>query len=217
MVISMLPHTHVPINRSVIARILSAAFASILVLGLLWWLSPILDHHEGTAAWVQAVGALLIIGATAWIASRSSREAQERESSAKRQLWESIAVLAQNCLSAVDTLLKGYPSSAMSDPRGNFLRSYAPSDFDVPMDGLAAVPLHQIGDTALVTAVLTLRGIMGRIKKHLDDVLRDPALSQTLEPVRNQRTQALNAVANVMRIVQGNAAENEISRLASHL
>jgi hypothetical protein len=85
------------------------------------------------------------------------------------------------------------------------------------MDGLAAVPMHQIGDTALITAVLTLRGIMGRIKKYLDDVLRDPVLSQTLEPVRNQRTQAFNAVASVLRIVQGNAAESEISRLASIL
>ena len=39
-----------------------------------------------------------------------------------------------------------------SDPRGNFLRRYAPSDFDVPMDGLAAVPLHQIGDAEQLRA-----------------------------------------------------------------
>jgi hypothetical protein len=82
------------------------------------------------------------------------------------------------------------------------------------MDGLAAVPLHQIGDAALITAVLTLRGVMGRIKKHLDDVLHNPLASPTLETVRNQRTPAFNAVASVLRIVEGTAAEKEISRLA---
>jgi hypothetical protein len=213
-------HGHLPINRSQMVR---AALAIILVLsglGLFWWRSAILDlldHHEGTAAWVQAIGAVLIIYATARIANRNSREAQLRECRAKRQLWESIAVLAGNRESAIDTLLEKYPSSVTFDPRGCFLRAYTPSDFDVPMDGLAAIPLHQIGDTTLSTAVLTLRGVMGRIKKHLDDVLRDQVLSQTLEPVRNQRTQASNAVASVLRIVEGNAAEEKISRLASHL
>jgi hypothetical protein len=82
------------------------------------------------------------------------------------------------------------------------------------MDGLAAVPLHEIGDTRLITAVLNLRSVMGRIKKHLDDVLTDPVLSQTLEPVRGLRTSAFNAVASVLRLVEGHAAEDEISRLA---
>ena len=74
-----------------------------------------LDRHEGTAAWVQAAGAIIIIGTTAWIASRNSREAQERERIAKQQLWESIAALARNCLEAIDTLLKNYPQSPGSD------------------------------------------------------------------------------------------------------
>lgn len=183
--------------------------------GIVWWFHPILDQHEGTAAWVQATGAILIIGATAWIANRSSREVQEREHRTRLQLRESVAVLSRNCLGAIDTLLKNHSQATQSDPRENFLRSYAPSDFEVPMDGLAAVPLHQIDEVALITAVLTLRGVMGRMKKQLDDVLRDPVLSQTLETVHNQRTPAFNAVASILRHVEGIAAENEISRLAS--
>jgi hypothetical protein len=207
------------VSRRPAARVFGVALAGVAVLALAWWLSPFLDKHEGTAAWIQAAGAILIIGATAWIASHSSREAEKREQIAKRQLWESIAALARGCLAAVDALLRNYPPSGSSDPRGNFLRRYAPSDFDVPMDGLAAVPLHQIGDTELITAVLTLRGVMGRIKKNLDDISHNPVLSQTLESVSNQRTSAFNAVASVLRIVKGRSAETEkeISRLAALL
>lgn len=195
------------------ARILGVSLAACVSLIALWWLSPCLDKHEGTAAWVQAVGALLIIGATAIIASQNSREAAKRERNAKLQLWASIAALARNCLEALDTLLKNHPLPT-TDTRGSFLRSYMPSDFDVPMDGLAAVPLQEIGNTDLITAVLNLRGIVGRIKKHLDDICHDPVLSPTLEPVSNLRTPAFNEVARVLRIVENNSAENEISRLA---
>jgi hypothetical protein len=63
---------------------------------------------------------------------------------------------------------------------------------------------------------------MGRIRKNLDDVLRDPVASpptSILEHVRNQRTPAFNAVASVLLIVGESGAEtvNEISRLASPL
>lgn len=199
-------------------RIISLVLLIIVIAtGLLWWLYPILDHHEGTAAWVQAAGAIIIIFATALIASRSSREAQERERIAKQQLWESIAALARNCLDAIDALLRNIPPPGAPDPRGNFLRAYAPSDFDVPMDGLAAAPLHQVGDATLITAVLTLRGVMGRIKKHLDDVLLDPVMPVSRETVGNLRTPAFNAVACILRVVEGATAEQEIGRLAARL
>ncbi len=186
-----------------------------MAVGLLWWLYPILDRHEGTAAWVQAVGAIIIILSAALIASQSSREAKERERIAKQQLRESIAALARNCLDAIDTMLQNYPQSPGSDAWASFLRSHAPSDFDVPMDGLAAVPLHQVGNADLVTAVLRLRGIMGHITRHLDDVRTNKGIMPfSPEIVRNLRTPAFNAVAGVLRIVEGTAAEKEISRLA---
>jgi len=83
------------------------------------------------------------------------------------------------------------------------------------MDGLAAIPLHHVGDARLITAVLRLRGVMGRIRKQLADIRDDPVLSPSLEPVRNQQAVAFNAVASILRIVDGSAAEQEISRLAS--
>lgn len=197
---------------SAMAWILTAALTGLLMVA--WWLCPVLDHHEGTAAWVQAAGAIVIIGATAWIASQNSREIRERERIARQQLWESIAALARNCLGAIDTLLRKYPAPPSSDPRGNFLRAYTPTDFAIPIDGLAAIPLHQIGNAALITSVLVLRGVMGQIKKHLDDVLHNPIMSVDLQLIRNHRTPAFNAVADVLRIVKGPAAEEELSRLA---
>jgi hypothetical protein len=164
---------------------------------------------------VQAAGAIIIIGATAWIANRSSREAQERERIAKQQLWGSITILARNCLDALDNLLRKYRPPPTSDPMGHFLRSYEPSDFEVPMDGLAGVPMHQVGEAALITAVLTLRGVMGRVKNHLDYVRGAPLVQINLEVVGSQRTLAFNAVASILRIVEGAKAEQEISHLAS--
>ncbi|WP_153135137.1 hypothetical protein [Paraburkholderia agricolaris] len=36
-----------------------------------------IEHHPGTASWVQGVGSILAIGAAIWIASRQSAAAQE--------------------------------------------------------------------------------------------------------------------------------------------
>jgi hypothetical protein len=38
------------------AWIITATFSAVALFatGLVWWLHPILDHHEGTAAWVAA-------------------------------------------------------------------------------------------------------------------------------------------------------------------
>src|SRR6266849_2317033 len=108
------------------------------------WLTEIVaffDAHTGLAAWVQAAGAILIIGATAHIANRNWRETENRERATNRQLRESIVVLARNCLDAIDAILKNCrpTAAARADPRGAFLRAYAPSDFEIPMDGLAAI------------------------------------------------------------------------------
>ncbi|HLY45793.1 MAG TPA: hypothetical protein VKQ73_09455 [Stellaceae bacterium] len=145
----------------------------------------------------------------------NQHDAQERERTAKHQLWESIAALARSCLDAIDALLKNYPQSPGSDAWGSFLRSHAQSDFDVPTDGLAAVPLHQVGNSDLVTAVLRLRGDMGHITRHLDDVRASKGV-MPLSPdiVRTRRTPVFNAVASVLRIVEGPTASDDVSRLA---
>jgi len=198
--------------------LLAFVAVALVAIVLLVWLMPILDRHEGTAAWVQAIGALLIIAATAYISNRQSRETRDRELRAADQLKTSIVGLAQNALDALDTLLKACPPDVQtSDPRGQYLRSYAPGDFEVPMDGLAAIPLHQLGEADLITSILTLRGTLGRIKKRLDDIQRDPVLSQNLQDVRNQRVQVFNAVASIFRIVEGYAAEEKISRLVGRI
>jgi hypothetical protein len=207
---------HLEAHRRPSLRTIGLISAGIALLALAWWLRTVLDQHEGTAAWVQATGALLIIGATAWFGAQNSRETRERELNARRQLWASIAVLARKCLAALDALLKVHRHPSKTDPHGFFLRSYVPSDFEIPLDGLATLPLHQIGDANLITAVLNLRAGMSRIKKDLDDILRDPVRSPALEFAGNERTSIFNAVASILRIVEGTAAEAEISRLAAN-
>jgi hypothetical protein len=143
------------------------------------------------------------------------QDVQERERTAKRQLWESIAELSRNCLEALDNLLKNTPVRPTSDVMGDFLRSHAPTDFTIPIEGLAAIPLHQVGNAELITLVLRLRGIMGQITKHLDEVRANRGvmpLSRDL--IGGHRTPAFNAVAGILRIVDGHAADQEISRLA---
>ena len=143
------------------------------------------------------------------------REAEERERVARYQLWESIAALSRNCLDAIDSLIKSYPKSPGSDAWGSFLRSHAPSDFDVPIEGLAALPLHQVGNASLITAVLILRGAMGRIKRHLDDVRAEKGVMPlSLDVVRDQRRHVFGAVGTILRTIKGHDADAEIGRLA---
>jgi hypothetical protein len=68
------------------------------------------------------------------------------------------------------------------------------------MDGLAAIPLQKVGDAGLVTAVLKLRGAMGRIKKHLDEASIDDARWPDLGPVPNERTIVSDALASILQI-----------------
>lgn len=146
------------------------AALAVLAAALSWWVRPImafLDLHPGTAAWVQAVGAILILGATALIAGRDSREREREKLWAQEQLWRSIAALSDNCMDAIDGVLQKHSPLGSADVRENFVRLYVPSDLDVPIDGLAAIPLREIGDTTLLTAVLKMRGIMGGLKSIL--------------------------------------------------
>jgi hypothetical protein len=196
--------------------IIACAIAGCLFVILARWLLPFFDNHSGTAAWIQAAGALLIIGATAWIANKNSQDAKEREQTAREQLWESIAILACGCLSNLDIFIRGYQLNA-TDIHGNFLRARRSCDFDVPMEGLAAIPLHQLEDARLIVAVLNLRGAVGQVTRHFDDVETSKSLTRLdLDFVKNQRTPIFNAVASVLRIVRGPAVENEISRLAGN-
>jgi hypothetical protein len=134
------------------------------------------------------------------------RETQERVQMARHLLWESIVVLACNCVDAISNLLQKYQVDAW----GKFLSSHTPSDFDIPIDGLAVVPLHQVGNPELIVAVLELRGIMGRITSHLDDVRANKGVMPfSPDLVRAQKTPVFNAFASIMRVVKGATVETE--------
>jgi len=58
------------------------------------------------AVWGQAIGSLIIIGVTAWIANRQSREAKARELATLQQFQMSVANIALACLKSYKGLLK---------------------------------------------------------------------------------------------------------------
>lgn len=163
-----------------------------------------------TASWVQAIGSILIIFATAWIANRNSREMRDREIAARNQLWESVATISEMCVLAVNQLATHCASCGHN--KANFLHVYSQADVEIPLAGLAAVPLHQLGDARLITAVLTMRGAMARVQKQLSDAVigaNDPGAQLDLSFLGN-KVPMWNAHARICRIVYGeNLAEVE--------
>jgi hypothetical protein len=198
----------------------AAALIASLCIGAIIAFRTWFDHHEGTAAWVQAVGAIAVIIATAWIANANFTEERRRSREAERHLWESIAVLSTNCLKCFDSVLKAAKTVEVN--REGFAQCYVPSDFEAPLEGLAAIPLHQIGRVDLLTAVINLRRTMGRAKTQLDrfqDQLdRSPVfMIFDVANFRSRRTELFNIHADITRLVLGSTAavESELSRLAS--
>jgi hypothetical protein len=190
----------------------------VVLLACTIWFRAFFDRHEGTAAWVQAAGSLLIIAATAWISQRELIRTRAREERAREEIRKSCAVLARSCLEAIDVVIQRLPQKPTSDGRGELLRAYAPSDFELVIEGLASVPLHGLGDTRFITALLELRAVMGRVKRQLDLALNDPL--GTISRVDLQwgmRTMVFNKVANVIRCAEGYDVENELSALATFL
>lgn len=217
--------------RGVIARHSQAEWIGIVAIAFIgsiviaWLLRDLLDKHEGTAAWVQAVGSILIIAATAWIANRDSRERRERERNARQQVRQSIAVLAGQCMSALDEFLSQVPAHLPPDHMvGRFFEIYVPTDLGLPLDALGQVQLHELDDATLINAVLMLRSVMARIIHELEamrilgEVKLNPAVGfQSLQHARNLRVQAFNAFASVARIIKGNAAERELSQIVGRV
>jgi len=196
-----------------------AGTATAVFLLVSWAGRNVLDHHEGTAAWIQAIGSIAAIVAAAMIASANFTDERERERKKTQQLKESVVVLARHCLNRIDYLIgqqkPGY------DPRHGVEQFYTPSDIEGPLDGLAAIPLHDLGDAVLIGAVLDLRREMGRVKARMDAVKAlegqsgTPAMINVMD-LLNWRTVIFNAVANVMRSVSpGTATENELSKWAA--
>lgn len=193
--------------------IASSAIVATLVTTLIFILSPFLDRHEGTAAWVQAAGALLIIVATARIANENDRKAHKREEVARQQLREAIATISESYMVAY-TKLNMVCSG--NDARSQFQLCYAPSDFDTPLDGLTSIPLHQLGDAQLITAVLTMRSFMGRLNWKLAATNERFVLHSdfSIAYLKSFQTGVFNAHSSIWRIVYGPAGEDRLRRFA---
>jgi hypothetical protein len=173
------------------------------------------DAHAGAAAWVQAIGAIAIVLATSWIAGLNFSEERRRQREGERELWEAVAVMSERCIERLYQVVKA--TEFASDADAQLLAHYRPTDLDAPMEGLAAVPLHQLGDVRMVQAVVTLRRIMGRVRTELDaqyQNLTTPSVSRGLNvsALSGYKTEVFNAHASVMRLTYGSAAEEMLRR-----
>jgi hypothetical protein len=191
-----------------------ALFGLLLIIFLIILIfSKNLDEHAGTAAWVQAVGSLLIILATVFISQREVVQAKIRDEKDKEEIRKSLAILARNCLEILDHVIQRLPMNPGSDPRSEFVLAYVQSDFELLLSGLADISFHQIGDSNLINAVLDLRLEVARIKWRLDMVNDSPIGHLSRRDLDSAiRTSLFNKAASTIRLVEGGGAESELTR-----
>jgi hypothetical protein len=203
-----------PLSRSQTAALLigvpSLLLISYVVLRPSWF-----DAHAGAASWVQAIGAIAIVLATGWIAGLNFTEERRRRLDGERQLWEAVATMSERCLECLWEVVKA--TEFKPDPNPAFLDKYRPSDLDAPLEGLAAVPLYQLGNVQMVQAIISLRRVMGRVRTELDAQYEHlTTLSVTrglnVQAISNYKTEAYNAHASIMRLTYGYAAEEKLRR-----
>lgn len=195
--------------------ILAVGATSLLVIGVVVLLPGWFDAHTAAAAWVQAIGAIAIVLATSWIAGLNFTEERRRRREGERQLWEAVATMSERCIECLYEVVKATEYAPNRDAA--FLKKYRPSDLDAPMEGLASVPLYQLGDVRMVQAVISLRRVMARVRTELDahyEHLTTPSVSRALnvQVLGNYKTEVFNAHASIMRLTYGFAAEEKLRR-----
>jgi hypothetical protein len=198
------------LSRSLIA-ILTVG-VSLLVIGLIVIFPGWFDGHAGVAAWVQAIGAIAIVLATSWIAGLSFTEERRRRREGEQQLWEAVATMSERCIECLYEVVKA--TEFTPNPRAAFMERYRPSDLNAPMDGLATVPLHQLGDVQMVAAVISLRRVTARVRTELDEFyehLTTPSVSRGLnvQALIGYKTEVFNAHACIVRLTYGSAVAAE--------
>lgn len=179
------------ISKSV-GIILAAGATVILVMALAaswYW-----DIWTEIAAWLQAIGSLVIIIVTAMIAGQQGVEARRKEALAQRQMQESAASIAKACYGVFCKMIK----AAQNTASGN--SAYFADEFEVLRSALGDIPLHHLGSQRLIESVLKLRGHAGYISSVLTRVPR-LNVAFTDEGLLGQDTEFHNAAASVWREV----------------
>lgn len=192
-----------------------AVSASVIAIGIVCLFPHWFDAHAGVAAWVQAIGAIAIVFATAWIAGLSFAEERRRREESERRLWESVGMMSERCMDCLHEVVKAAQPAA--NPNTALLDKYRPSDLDAPLDGLATVPLYQLGDVQMVQAVIAMRRVMARVRTELNEQyasLTSASVTRGLnvDALCRYKTEAFNALASIMRLTYGSAAEEKLRR-----
>lgn len=113
------------------------------------------------AAWVQALGSIAAIGASAWIVQRQHHLEKKLQREAEREkLLERIdVVLAFSALA--HTLIEEYKNTCAPHCSALVFESelFNKARFNIFRESLAAFPVHEIGDATLIAIFIEIKVI----------------------------------------------------------
>lgn len=167
------------------------------------WIYDFLSS-EGAPAWIQAIGSLLALG----IAIRVSKTAINHAASVKRKTIFAIAEAAHSHACNLRKAIDG-----MSWPETNFIplyEVYHKSVIESTVKALQGIPMHELGSSKAVLAMLSLTDQMAFLGTAVEVILLGPhqhsgvikALS-SIDPNEHARRQAICSMAFLA--LQGNA------------
>lgn len=125
---------------------------------------------DGAPAWVQAVGALLAL----WIAIKVSRTAVDHAADVKRQ---TIFAIAEAANVYAHTIREPLDKLVWLSNDGNYplFQVYHPSVIEGIVRALQGAPMHELGSSKGVLAMLSLTGQMVFLGTAIEALLRGPS------------------------------------------
>lgn len=139
---------------------------------LLTWI----ECHPGTAAWVQAIGAIVALAVAifvpVWMAKRADHLSRERFLESVRSISDEVS----RCFVNAATKCNAGPESGLL-----FVASVeAFHRFRIVSSAINAIPLHQLPSYGVTRSVLELQAMMAEGQMQLDTAFKEIEANQQL-------------------------------------
>lgn len=119
-----------------------------------------MDTHDGTAAWVQAVGSVAAIASAFWLhAWGLDRE----KKGAERARVAAVRAIATNCISTLRTLDNKARGGTFSPDRMAYYEDEAAAD----LASVATIQIAEFSDARLIDEVVALRRVMATARRRV--------------------------------------------------
>jgi hypothetical protein len=168
-----------------------------------------------TAAWMQGIGSVTAIAASAWLAGRQSREARDREerdraegraqevraAAANREAAYGLAQIAARRIRSLADLLKDQANWDIPDKL-----SYVSKSLELADRNFAGFPMHTLGDAATIEILSRFPGMLMLAQEYFNDahgLMNDYAQIENPEAAK---ASILAGVENLARMAQADAS-----------